>query len=116
MTFVILCLTLFLYKLTLNNNNSNNLELKSNQNKLKLPLEKGEFKINNELKFIEDKNTLVNSIKGTNITKGDQQTILLTVLISVNNKCPTDKCINCYINQEIKNPELSDEEAFDKNI
>ena len=35
-------------------------------------------------------------------------------MISVNNKCPTENCLDCYINQEINFPELSDKESFHK--
>ena len=113
MTFVVLCLVLLLYNLAQNNNNLNNSEFKSNQTKLKIPFEKGELSIENELKFIENKN-LNYSIKGTDITAGYPQMTLITVIIIVNNKCPTDNCFDCYTNQEINYPELSDEEAFDK--
>ena len=58
--------------------------------------------------------TLDYSIKGIDVTNGNQQIILLTVFINVNNKCPTDNCLNCYINQEINYPELNDKEVFDK--
>ena len=113
MTFVALCLILLLYNLAQDNNNLNNSEFKSNQNKLKLPFEKGELSIENELIFIENKN-LNYSIKGTDITTGYPHMTLITVIIKVNNKCPTDNCFDCYTNQEINYPELSDEEAFDK--
>ena len=113
MTFVVFCLVLLLYNLAQNNNNLNNSEFKSNQTKLKIPFEKGELSIENELKFIENKN-LNYSIKGTDITAGYPQMTLITVIIIVNNKCPTDNCFDCYTNQEINYPELSDEEAFDK--
>ena len=72
-----------------------------------------ELSIENELKFIENKN-LNYSIKGTDITAGYPQMTLITVIIIVNNKCPTDNCFDCYTNQEINYPELGDEEAFDK--
>ena len=39
---------------------------------------------------------------------------LITVIIIVNNKCAIDNCFDCYVNQEINYPKLSDEEAFDK--
>jgi len=69
-------------------NNANNLEFKSNPKKL--PLEKDEFIIKNEVKIIENKVTLDSSLKGTNIIIGNQQIILITVFITINNKCPTE--------------------------
>ena len=71
--------------------------------------------IENQLKFIENKN-LNYSIKGRDITAGYPQMTLITVNIIVNNKYPTDNCFDCYTNQEINYPELSDEEAFDKYL
>ena len=113
-TFVVLFLILLLYNLAQSNNNLNNSEFNSNQNRLKLPFEKeGELPIENELKFIENKN-LNYSIKGTDITTGYPLMTLITVIIIVNNKCPTDNCFDCYTNHEINYPELTDEEAFHK--
>ena len=114
MTFVLFCLIFLLFNLTQNKNISNNLEFKSNPKELKIPLEKDEFKIKNEVKLIENKMTLNDLIKGTDIINGNQEIILITVLITINNKCLTSNCFDCYINQEINYPELSDEEAFDK--
>ena len=115
-TFVLLCLILLIFNLTKNKNISNNLEFKSNPKKLKIPLEKDGFTIKNEVKLIENKITLNDSIKGTDLINGNQtqQIILITVLISINNRCLTDNCFDCYVNQEINYPELSDKEAFDK--
>ena len=115
MTFVALCFIILLYNLAQDNNNLNNSEFNSNQNRLKLPFEKcqNELLIENELKFIENKN-LNYSIKGTDITTGYPHMTLITVIIQVNNKCPTDNCFDCYTNQEINYPELTDEEAFHK--
>ena len=114
LTFFLLCVMLLLLNLAQNKNISNNLESKSNPKKLKLPLEKDEFKIKNEVKIIENIVALDSSLKGTNITIGKSQIILITVFITINNRCPTDNCFDCYTNQEINYPELSDKEAFDK--
>ena len=81
LTFVVLCLVLIIYNLTKNNNNSNNLEFTSNSVKSKLPLKNDEFKIENELKFIENTIYLDNVIKGTDITVNDNQIILVNVFI-----------------------------------
>ena len=113
-TFVLLCLILLLFNLTQNKNILNNLEFKSIPKKLKIPKEKDEFTNKYEVKIIENKVNLDSSIKGTDITYGNQQIILITVFITINNKCPTDNCFDCYTNQEINYPELSDKEAFDK--
>ena len=114
LTFFLLCVMLLLLNLAQNKNISNNLESKSNPKKLKLPLEKDEFKIKNEVKIIENIVALDSSLKGTNIIIGKSQIILITVFITINNRCPTDNCFDCYTNQEINYPELSDKEAFDK--
>ena len=42
------------------------------------------------------------------------QTILINVFISINNICSKENCFDCYKTEEIKYPELSDKEAFDK--
>ena len=112
--FFLLCLILLSFILTQNNNISNNLEFKSNPKKLKLPLSKNEFATKNELKFTENKITLNCSIKGSDITNVNQQIKLISVLITVNNKCLTDDCFDCYTKYEINYPELSDEEVFHK--
>ena len=113
-TFVALCLILLLLNLTQNNNISTKLEFKSNPKNLKLPLEKDELTIKNELKLIENEITLNNSLTGTDFINGNQQIILIIAFLTVNNKCPTDNCFDCYANTEINYPELSDKEAFDK--
>ena len=113
-TFVLLCFILLLFNLTENKNISNNLEFKSNPKKIKAPLEKDEPTIKNELKFIENKVDLDCSLKGSDITNGNQQITLITVIITINNKCLTSNCFDCYTNHEINYPELSDKEAFDK--
>ena len=115
-TFILLCLMLLLFNLAQNRNISNNLEFNYNPKKSKLPLEKDEFTIKNEVKIIENKVNLDSSLKGTNITIGNQQIILITVFITINNKCLTDNCFDCYTNQEINYPELSEEEAFHKTL
>ena len=113
-TFVLLCFILLLFNLTENKNISNNLEFKSNPKMIKAPLEKDEPTIKNELKFIENKVDLDCSLKGSDITNGNQQITLITVIITINNKCLTSNCFDCYTNHEINYPELSDKEAFDK--
>ena len=104
------------FHLTQNKNILNNLDFNSNPKKLELPLEKDEFTIKNEINIIENKVNLDSSLKGTNITIGNQQIILITAFITINNKCPTDNCFDCYTNQEINYPELSEEEAFHKTF
>ncbi len=113
-TFVLLCFILLLFNLTQNKNIANNLEFKSNPKKIKAPLEKDEPTIKNELKFIENKLDLDCSLKGSDITNGNQQITLITVIIAFNNKCLTSNCFDCDTNHEINYPELSDKEAFDK--
>ena len=113
-TFILLCLMILLFNLTKNKNISNKLEFKSNPKKL--PLEKDEYIIKNEVKIIENNVILDSSLKGTNIIIGNQQIKLITVFITINNKCPTDNCFDCYKNQEINYPELSEEEAFHKTF
>ena len=95
-------------------NISNNLEFKSNPKKLKLPLEKDELSIKNEIKLIVNKINLVDSVKGLDIINGIHQTILINVFIKINNICSKDNCFDCYKNNEINYPELSEKEAFDK--
>ena len=113
-TFILLCLMILLFNLTKNKNIPNKLEFKSNPKKL--PLEKDEYIIKNEVKIIENNVILDSSLKGTNIIIGNQQIKLITVFITINNKCPTDNCFDCYKNQEINYPELSEEEAFHKTF
>ena len=113
-TFILLCLMILLFNLTKNKNIPNKLEFKSNPKKL--PLEKDEYIIKNEVKIIENKVILDSSLKGTNIIIGNQQIKLITVFITINNKCPTDNCFDCYKNQEINYPELSEKEAFHKTF
>ena len=113
-TFILLCLMILLFNLTKNKNIPNKLKFKSNPKKL--PLEKDEYIIKNEVKIIENKVILDSSLKGTNIIIGNQQIKLITVFITINNKCPTDNCFDCYKNQEINYPELSEEEAFHKTF
>ena len=119
-TFVVLCLMLLiLLNLTKYNINSTNSEFNSKPKKLKLPLEKNELTIKNEVHLIENKITLNNSIKGTDINIGDQEIILMNVFITVNKKCLTDNCIDCYLNDEIKKNnyyKLSDKEAIHKEF
>ena len=114
-TFVLLCLILLLFNLTQNKNILNNSEFNSNPKKFQLPLDKNEFKIKNEPKIFENKINLDCSLKGTNVTNGNQYIILITIIIKINNRCPTDNCFDCYINQEKQNinyPELSNKEVF----
>ena len=113
-TFVFLCFILLLLNLTQFKNISNNLEFKSNPKKLKLPLEKDELSIKNEIKLIVNKINLVDSVKGLDIINGIHQTILINVFIKINNICSKDNCFDCYKNNEINYPELSEKEAFDK--
>ena len=113
-TFILLCLMILLFNLTKNKNIPNKLEFKSNPKKL--PLEKDEYIIKNEVKIIENNVILDSSLKGTNIIIGNQQIKLIIVFITINNKCPTDNCFDCYKNQEINYPELSEEEAFHKTF
>ena len=113
-TFILLCLMILLFNLTKNKNIPNKLEFKSNPKKL--PLEKDEYIIKNEVKIIENNVILDSSLKGTNIIIGNQQIKLITVFITINNKCPTDNCFDCYKNQEINYPELSEEKAFHKTF
>ena len=113
-TFIPLCLMILIFNLTKNKNIPNKLEFKSNPKKL--PLEKDEYIIKNEVKIIENNVILDSSLKGTNIIIGNQQIKLITVFITINNKCPTDNCFDCYKNQEINYPELSEEEAFHKTF
>ena len=115
-TIILLCFILLLFNLTQNKNKiiSNNLESKSTPKKLQLPLEKDILTIKNELQLIENKITLNDSIKGTDISIGNNRITLITVLITINNKCLTDNCLDCYINHEINYPELSEKEAFHK--
>ena len=78
-------------------------------------MEKDVPTIKNELKLIENEVDLNCSLKGTNITNGNNQQIkLMIVFIIINNKCITGNCFDCYTNYEINYPELSDKEAFDK--
>ena len=91
-TFILLCLMILLFNLTKNKNISNKLEFKSNPKKL--PLEKDEYIIKNEVKIIENNVILDSSLKGTNIIIGNQQIKLITVFITINNKCPTDNCFD----------------------
>ena len=114
MTFAVLCFILLLLNLTQNKSISTNLELNSNPKKLKLPLEQDELPIKNRLKLIENIVTLDSSVKGTDLINSNQQFTLITIFITVNNKCPTDNCFDCYAKKEINYPELSDKEAFDK--
>ena len=115
-TIILLCFILLLFNLTQNKNKiiSNNLESKSTPKKLQLPLEKDILTIKNELQLIENKITLNDSIKGIDISIGNNRITLITVLITINNKCLTDNCLDCYINQEINYSELSEKEAFHK--
>ena len=109
-TFVLLCLILLLFNLTQNKNISNSLESKT----LNLPLQKIEQKTKNEIKFIENKITLDDSIKGNNIFNGNEQIILINIFITIKNQCSKDNCLDCYYYEEINYPELTDKEAFDK--
>ena len=99
-TIILLCFILLLFNLTQNKNKiiSNNLESKSTPKKLQLPLEKDILTIKNELQLIENKITLNDSIKGIDISIGNNRITLITVLITINNKCLTDNCLDCYIN------------------
>ena len=115
LSFVILCLILLLFNLTQNRNISNIFESKSISKKLSLPLNKNELNFNNEPQFLENSITLDYSIKGSYISKQSNDHItLITILLIVEKKCSKDNCLECYINQEIKYPELGEKEAFDK--
>ena len=113
-TFSVLCLILLVYILTQDKNAQNNLEFRSNPKKLKLPLEKDELGIKPEIKLVENKISLDYSIKGSDITNGKEQIILINIFITIQNQCSKDNCFDCYSSEEINYPELSDKEAFDK--
>ena len=113
-SFVVLCLILLFFNLSYNKNISIITEKKSIPKKLKLPLDKDELRIKPELKFEENKLNLDFSIKGTDITNGNKQIILINVFITINNQCSKDNCFDCYTNEEINYPELTEKEAFDK--
>ena len=94
--FFLLFLIILFFNLTQNKNISNNLEYKSNPKK-KTPLEKEVPTIKNELKLIENEVDLNCSLKGTNITNGNNQQIkLIIVFITINNKCLAGNCFDCY--------------------
>ena len=81
-----------------------------------MPLENDEFEIKNELKIIENIITLNSSLKGIDLIDGKQQIIVITVLVTINNKCFTSNCFDCFANQEMNYPKLSDKEALDKTL
>ena len=113
-TFSVFCLTLLIYNFTKDKNDSYNLEFRSNPKKLKLPLEKDELGIKPEIKLVENKISLDYSIKGSDITNGKEQIILINIFITIQNQCSKDNCFDCYSSEEINYPELSGKEAFDK--
>ena len=113
-SFVVLCLILLFFNLSHNKNISIITEKKSIPKKLKLPLDKDELGIKPEIKFEENKLNLDFSIKGTDITNGNKQIILINVFITINNQCSKDNCFDCYTDEEINYPELTEKEAFDK--
>lgn len=114
-TFAILCLIFLLFNLTQNKNIPNIFESNSKSNKLQPPLKKGELVFKNEPQLLENKIALDYTIKGTYITKqSNEQITLITVLIMVENKCSKDNCFECYADEEINYPELSEKDAFDK--
>lgn len=114
-TFVFLCLILLFLNLTQNQKISNDFESNFRAKKLPPSLKKAELEIRNEPKLLETSITLDYSIKGKHITKqSTQQISLITVLLEVENQCSKDNCFECYADQVINYPELSEEEAFNK--
>ena len=113
-TFSVLCLILLMYTLTQDKNDSNKLEFRPSPKKIKLPFEKDELGIKPELKLVENKISLDYSIKGRDIIIGKEQIILINVFITIQNQCSKDNCFDCYSNEEINYPELTEKEAFDK--
>ena len=113
-SFTILCFIILLFNLTQNNYFFNNLESKPGPKKLELPLKKDELDIKTEIKFIENKINLDYSIKGNDIKKGNEHIIFINVFITIKNQCSKENCFDCYSNEEINYPELSEKEAFDK--
>ena len=108
-TFVLLCFIFLLFNLTKNKNIITISELKPESKKVELPLSK------TEVKLIENKISLDYSIKGSFITnQRKEEIILITIYININKKCPKENCFECYTNEEINYPELTEKEAFNK--
>ena len=83
--FFLLCLILLLFNLIENKNISNNFEFKYNSKNKKTSLEKDVPTIKNELKLIENEVDLNCSLKGTNITNGNNQQIILIMKLIILN-------------------------------
>ena len=114
-TFIILCIIILLFNLTQNKNITEIFESKSNPKKLASPINKDILKYKIEPQISENNISLDYTIKGTFISKQSTEHItLITILLLVETKCSKDNCLECYVNERIKYPELNDEEAFKK--